>query len=207
MSYKTAGAPRVRAEAAERRSEQRETMILRVGILADAERTAFCLVKNISPTGAQIKAYGPVSEGRDVTLRVGDEEPVAGRIAWVNDSVAGIHFDRAQDPAALLRATQKLAPNGRRSSPRVNAAGWVLLRTGGRTYAGELRDISTTGAKVRTLKTVPLGPSIMVTIPDLPTMKTYVRWKDENELGLIFEAPLPIQLIAEWLGDRINISG
>lgn len=207
MSRKSKAAFRVEHRPTERRSETRETMILRVGILADRERTTFCLVKNISPTGAQIKPYGRVADGCEITLRVGDEDPLPGRVAWVTDALAGIEFAETQNPAALLRATQKLPPTSRRSSPRINAAAWVLLRTGGRTYAGELRDISTTGAKIRTLKTVPLGPSVMLTIPDLPAMRTYVRWKDETDLGLLFETPLPIQLIAEWLSERVHVSG
>ncbi len=58
------------------------------------------------------------------------------------------------------------------------------------------------------LRPVRLGPSVMVTLPDLPTIKAFVRWQDERqELGLAFEAPLPIQLIAEWMNERMNVSG
>ena len=194
-------------ETSERRAESRERMILRVGLLAHGERATFALVRNISPTGAQLRLYGRVREGTDVTLRMGDEEPIAGSIAWAQDDFAGVEFDNMLDSTMLLRALQKLPPEKRRSSPRVKAAARVLLRTGGRTYPAELQDVSAIGARIRTLRPVKLGPSVMVTLPDLPAIKAFVRWNEETDLGLAFDAPLPIQLIAEWMNERLNVSG
>lgn len=192
---------------AERRLTSRQTMILRVGLLAYGEGATFCLVKNISPTGAQLRLYGQVPENANVVLRVGDEEAVTGGIAWVQGNLAGIEFDHVLNSGMLLRAMQKLPQAKRRSSPRVKTAARVLLRTGGRNYPGELRDVSAIGARVRTSRAIQLGPSVMITLPDLPTIKAFVRWNRESELGLAFEAPLPIQLIAEWMNGRLNVSG
>lgn len=191
----------------ERRSVKRETMILRVGLLSHGDRSTFCLVKNISPTGAQVRPYGRLPEGGVVALRVGDEDAVAGRLAWIDADLAGIEFDSPLEATTLLRAVQKLASAKRRSTPRVKAAAKVLLRTGGRNYPAELRDVSAMGARVRSLRDVCLGPSVMVTLPDLPTIKAFVRWKDELELGLVFESPLPMQLIAQWMSERVRVSG
>lgn len=182
-------------------------MILRIGLLAHGERATFCLVKDISPAGAQVRLYGRVTEGENVALRVGDEDAVAGRIGWAHGTSAGVEFHTPLDATSLLRAIQKLPPAKRRSSPRVKAPARVLLRTGGRSYAGELHDISATGARIRTQRPIRLGPSVMITLPDLPTIKAFVRWSEETELGLVFEVPLPIQLIAEWMSERVNVSG
>lgn len=191
----------------ERRSQKRQRMVLRVGLLSDGRRTSFCLVNNISPTGVRVKLYASIASGSDVTLRVGDEAPVAGRVAWVRDAAAGIEFANALDPGALLRVTQKLPPSSRRSSPRVKTVAKVLLRTGGRSYPGELRDISTSGAKIQVQRRVQLGPSVMITLPGMPPVRSFVRWIADQELGLMFEAPLPIQLIARWIDERVSVSG
>ena len=204
---KTSAAARKIGETADRRSSSRQTIILRIGVLAYAERSTFCVVKDISPTGAQLRLFGSVPADAAVALRVGDEDAVNGRIAWVRDMSAGIEFDDPIDATRLLRVMQKVAPVKRRSSPRVEAAARVLLRTGGRSYPAELADISAMGARVRALRPVRLGPSVMVTLPDLPTVKAFVRWTDETDLGLVFESPLPIQLIAEWMNQRVNVSG
>ena len=181
-------------------------MIPRAGLLAHAERPTFCLVENISQAGAQLRLYGRVPEGAHVTLRVADEDAVTGRIAWAHQTSAGMKFDSPLDAITLLRAMQKLPPTKRRSFPRVKAVARVRLRTDGRTYPGELRDVSAIGARVVTPRPVRLGPSVMITLPDLPTIKAFVRWKDENELGLAFEAPLSIQLIAKWTNERMHVS-
>lgn len=206
MSRVSDAALKSTTEGTERRQRLRQTMVLRVGIIDDGRRTCVCLVRNISPGGVQVKLFGRLPPGSEVRLRVGDEDPLPGRVMWVRDQVAGIRFDEMLEPERMLRVTQKLAPTKRRSSPRVSTSARVTLRTGGRTYFAELCDISASGAKVRTQNEVTLGPSIMLTLPDMPAMKTYVRWVAEHEMGLVFEAPLPIQFIADWLDERATVS-
>lgn len=193
--------------ASDRRSHKRQTMVLRVGILNHEDRTSFCLVKNISPLGVQVKLFGQLVVGSEVGLRIGDEDPLPGRAVWVRDQLAGIAFASALEPRALLRVTQKLSDERRRSTPRINAVARAIVRTGGQTYSAELLDISTSGARVRTRKPIAPGASIMMTLTDMPSLKAYVRWADECELGLVFEAPIPIQIMANWLEGRVTVSG
>lgn len=189
----------------DRRSERRERMVLRVGLLEADGRTAFCLVRNISPTGVQVKLYGTYSPDCEISLKVGDEPALRGRLVWVREDSGGIRFDEMLDPSTLLRVVQKISSK-RRSSPRVNAAASAILRTGGRTYAAELCDISASGAKIRTKRPVPPAPSVMLTLPELPAIRAHVRWAEEAELGLFFESPIPIQIIAGWLSERLRVS-
>lgn len=194
------------AEVTERRKRVRQRMVLRVGIIDDGRRPSYCLVRNISPAGVQVKLFNRIAPGAEVRLRVGDEEPLAGRVMWVRSQVSGIRFHELLEPERMLRVTQKLAPTKRRSSPRVNASARVVLRTGGRTYLAELRDISASGARIRTRQAVDLGPSVMLTLPDMPAFKTYVRWVAGHELGLVFQSPLPIDMFAGWLEERLSVS-
>lgn len=191
---------------AARRSDDRERIIFRIGLLTDAARPTFCLVKNVSPNGAQVKLYGPATSGSKVTLQIGDDEPVAGRVAWVREGNAGVAFDAEVEPAMLLRAAQKLPPTRRRSSPRVKTVARVLLRSEGRVYAAALCDISISGAKVRTFKPVTLGQSAVITLPDFPPMNAYVRWADESHVGMTFQMHLPVELLSEWLGGRLQVT-
>lgn len=190
----------------ERRKRTRQRMVLRVGIIDIGRRPSICLVRNISPAGVQVRLFGQLARGSDVRLRVGDEDPLPGRVMWVRDQIAGIRFNAMLEPERMLRLTQQLAPTRRRSSPRVSASARAILRTDGRRYSAELCDISTSGARVRTQRAVTLGHSVILTLPDMPDIKTYVRWVADCEAGLVFEAPLPIQLIATWLNERVNVS-
>lgn len=206
MSKQSARASRFTDEVLERRQRGRQAMVMRVGLLDDGRRPSFCLVRNISPAGVQVKLFGRLARGSEVRLKVGDEDPLSGRVMWVRDQVAGIRFHSTLEAERVLRITQKLPPTRKRSSPRVSASARIMLRTGGRTYFAELCDISAYGARVRTRKTVNLGPSVMLTVPDVPTIKTYVRWVAGPELGLAFESPLSIQVIAGWLEQRVAVS-
>lgn len=194
------------SDVAERRARTRQRMVLRVGIIDDGGRPSFCLVRNISPVGVEVQLFGQLARAPEVRLRVGDEDPLPGRVMWVREQMAGIRFNSMLEPERMLRITQKLAPTRRRSTPRVSASARAILRTGGRRYSAELCDISTSGAKVRTERMVTLGPSVILTLPDMPTIKSYVKWVADLEAGLVFDAPLPIQIIAGWLDERVNVA-
>lgn len=190
----------------ERRSGKRETMVLRVGLLEANGRSAFCLVKNISASGVQVKLYGTLEPNCEVSLKVGDESPFRGRLLWVRDELGGIRFDEVLDPATLLRVTQKLASTKRRSSPRVASNARAILRTAGKTVPAELCDISASGAKIRTNRPIVPGPWVQLTLPGMPPIRAHVRWVDEDELGLSFETPIPIGVIASWLDETWRVS-
>lgn len=206
MSKLSAEALQFTNDVIERRQRRRQAMVMRVGLIDDGRRPSFCLVRNISPAGVQVELFGRLARGSQVRLKVGDEDPLSGRVMWVRDQVAGIRFHSMLEPERVLQITQKLPPARKRSSPRVSASARIVLRTGGRSYFAELCDISAFGARVRTPKAISLGPSVMLTVPDVPTIKTYVRWVAGQELGLAFESPLSIHIIAGWLEQRVAVS-
>jgi hypothetical protein len=180
-------------------------MISRVALLTSKDRATYCVVKNVSPLGLQVKMFGTIPDGLLVEIRIGDEDPLAGRVAWVEHPLAGIEFRAQVDPETLLRIAQKRTPERRRSLPRVNAIARALLRTRRRTYPVELRDISTAGAKLRICRIRRFGPTVVLTLPDLPPITAFVRWRDGEDLGLAFEVPLPMQVIAGWLDERVRV--
>jgi hypothetical protein len=187
----------------ERRSRPRHTMVLRVGLLETQGRSAFCLLRNISSRGVQVKIYAPLSEGAEVRLRVGDEDSLEGQIAWVRDGVAGIQFRNTLAPGTLLRVRQKIAASRRRSSPRVSIAVCATLATGGHTCAVQLCDISTTGARIRGRKPLEAGGSASLMLPQLSKIRAHVRWAAGLDAGLVFEAPIPLHRLTEWLHVRL----
>jgi hypothetical protein len=181
--------------------------VLRVALLTGSDRATFSLVRNISSLGIQVKLFGQLPTSESVQVRIADEDPIPGRIAWVKDSLAGIEFDAPIEPETILRLAQKKSQKRRRASPRMTAMARGLLRTNGRTYAIELRDIGAFGAKIRTSHAIKcFGPSVMLVLPDLPPIKAFVRWTADDEMGLAFQSALPIQIIAAWVDSRIRIS-
>jgi hypothetical protein len=206
MTFELRRTPDSTAPRPERRSNPRQRMVLRVGLLEAPGRTSFCLVKNISAAGVQVKLYGQFESGCELSLTVGDETPLPGRVKWVHEQLAGIEFHAPLTPSCLLRVTQKLSQHRRRSSPRAYLAAHVLLTSNGRTAWGQLRDISTTGARIRTRKPIGRDSTVLLGVPGMPPLKGFVRWSDEDEIGVSFAAPIPVEIIAGWVGERELLS-
>ena len=187
---------------ADRPASERPTMVLRVGLLEFQGKSSFCLLRKISANGVQVKLYSPVCEGVEVSLRVGDENLLRGRVAWVHTGLAGIEFEDALDPRTLLRVRQMAPSQRRRASPRVQASDFALLRTGGQEYSAKLCDISSSGAKLLTARSIQHGRTAMLLLPELPALPAFVRWTQGKDTGLVFASPIPIQVITAWLTDR-----
>lgn len=193
------------ANSTDRRAHERPTMVLRLGLLEYGGKSSFCLLRNISPNGVQVKLYSSVSEGTDVNLRVGDEDILEGRVAWVRTGLAGIAFKDTLNPNTLLRVRQVVVPQRSRASPRAQASGFAILRTGGQEYSAKLCDISATGAKILTARSIERGRTAFLLLPKMPALRAFVRWTDGQDTSLIFETPIPIQVITEWLVDQPHV--
>jgi hypothetical protein len=174
-------------------------MILRAGVLEQDGRTSFCLARNISSTGIQVKLYGDQFVTGAANVRVADEPAVPGEIMWIRDGIAGIRFNERVEPATLLRIRQKLMPARRRSMPRIAANGRAAVRMGGRNFMAALCDISSMGAKVTTPRPLEVGAVALVRFAGLPEIRAYVRWSEGCDSGLVFETPIPMQVIAQWV--------
>jgi hypothetical protein len=94
--------------------------ILPVGLLEQEGRSIFCLVKNISATGVQVKPYGDVFEGAGVSLRI-DDERIPGTLVWSREGLVGVKFRQTLNAQALLRIGQKMVVRRQQTAPRVPA--------------------------------------------------------------------------------------
>jgi hypothetical protein len=189
----------------ERRKEARYRLILRAGLLEQAGKTSFCLVKNISTTGVQLKVYArPIIDG-NVTLQVADEHPVTGRIAWVCGDSVGMMLSEELDAPTLLRVQQKLKAKRRRAVPRLSLEASAVLRTAGRALRATVQDVSSLGARVSTGANLRTGDRTIVELTGLPAISAYVRWVHEGQVGLSFETPIPMQIIAHWIDGGLRL--
>lgn len=189
----------------ERRREARYTLILRAGVLEQEGKTSFCLVKNVSAAGVQLKVYTQPLLNAAVSLRVADEQPVTGRLAWIKNDTAGISLAEDMDAVTLLRVQQKLRPSRRRAFPRMCVEASAILRTSGRVHRATVHDISSLGVRLRAKAKLQAGDRTIVEFADLPSINAFVRWTDGDEAGLYFETPIPMQIIAQWIEGRVRV--
>lgn len=188
----------------ERRKEARHKLVLRAAVLEQNGKSSFCLVRNVSSQGVQLKVYAQPVVGTEISLRVADEPSVMGHVAWVNGDNAGIQLNEEFDDATLLRVRSKLKPQKRRAFPRMEVTATALLRTGGKVTRVDVRDISSLGARVASDTQLEPGSRVIIDLADLPAIGGYVRWVGGQEAGLAFETPVPMQTIARWLHARVR---
>jgi hypothetical protein len=183
----------------DRRGPERFTLILRVGVLEQQGRPSLCLVRNISAAGAQLRIYAPPALDAGASIRIADEPPAPGRVAWIRDGIAGFRFEHSLDAATMFRVRNKLRPNHRRSVPRIRVDTTAVVRTGGRMCRALVCDISSLGARLCTRSPLLPGDRAEISLAGMPPLSAYVRWAHGAESGVAFETPVPIQIIAAWI--------
>ena len=191
----------IQEHESDRRLASRHKLILRVGLLEQNGRQIFCLVRNISSAGVQVKPYSRVLEGTAISLRVGDENPIPGTAIWNRDGLIGIRFRQILNPQALLRIAQKMAAQRRRNAPRMTTNLVACLRTGGLKYAAIVCDLSMAGARLRINDPVSFGETSLLEVSGLPSLIAHVRWSDGAEHGVSFPTPIPMQVLADVLSN------
>jgi len=183
----------------DRRAQARYKLVLRAGIIEQEGRSSFCLLKNISSRGVQLKTYAQPLVGSRALLRIADMAPVSGRLIWATNGVAGLRFDTDLDATALLRVKRRISDNGRRAVPRMTIDGSASVRACGKIFAATVCDISSLGARLRCRSPMVPGERAMIEFRNLPPIEAYVRWADGAEVGIAFQTAIPMKIISHWI--------
>jgi len=191
----------------ERRSESRQTAVLRVALLTSERGACFCLLKNVSANGFQARVYGDVRAADCVTIDIPDETVLRGTIIWCRDGDIGVRLRREIDPSTVLRLNDQAETQKRRRLPRIRISAPVTLTMAGHVYRGELLDISHSGALATTSPAMSAQGPVTLTLPDLDPIKGQVRWLDDQKVGIFFNTPLSLQALAAWLSRRSSGTG
>jgi hypothetical protein len=185
----------------ERRTEERQTTLLRIGKLVIAGDQRLCMIRNISSAGAMLKLYQPIDVGAAVEVEVTPDCPVAATVLWAQDDLAGIAFEQAIDVVAALRGGRIDGPYRRVArTPRVIVKRPAAICTDEIECAVTLCDVSLNGAKIETETTLPVGADVALFVDGLPALPGRVRWFDSGRAGLEFDIPMPIDVLGEWIG-------
>ncbi len=183
----------------ERRNAQRHIKILRVGTLVLEGRRELCLIRNVSAGGLMAHVYSPVAPGQKVTAELKTGQPVAGRIAWVRESNAGIAFDCEVDIEELLANPRVLDNGWHARAPRIEVDRAATLRAGARTHRTRTLDISQSGLKLAIDAGFAPGEDVVVTPEDFRPLAGVVRWQRDGQCGVAFNQLVPLSELIAWL--------
>jgi PilZ domain len=186
-------------EPPERRQQERQLTILRVGILVIEGRRELCLIRNISAGGLLAHVYGAVRPEQEVTVELKSNQQIGGRIVWFEDGNAGIAFDAPVDIADLLANPPLLGNGWRPRLPRVEIDRLATLRAGAETDWVQVRDISQGGVKIETDRPLEAGAEVVVTLEYFRPVAGTVRWQRDQACGVAFNQLIPFEELIAWL--------
>jgi hypothetical protein len=191
---------------AERRTDDRLAAILPLAKLHTQAGQILCRIKNISAGGIAAELTGPIPCDAPVEIELSQQQRIPGRVVWVRDGAAGIKFDTAVDLRQLL-AARRPREGFRPRPPRLEVSCPATVRIGRLYYKVEVRDISLGGVKVAINDWDSVGKAVTLSLDSLRPIKGRVRWFKAGQAGIVFDAPLRFEDLAEWLGKRLEIAG
>jgi hypothetical protein len=140
-----------------------------------------------------------------VEVEFGHEQRIPGTVVWTRKSCAGIRFATGVDLRQLL-SNKKPREGFRPRPPRLEVNCSATIRIGKLYHRVELRDISLGGLKVAINDWNCCGQPVTVTVDSLRPIKGRVRWYKGGQAGIVFDAPLRFEELAEWLGKRLEVA-
>ena len=182
-----------------RRADERQLALFRVGAIVVGGRRELCLVKNVSAGGALIRAYCSLEPKQEIEIELKEGQPVPGRVSWTQASDAGIEFDAPVDILELLKTS---CDGTRPRMPRVEISGVGFIREGAILHRTQLHNISQGGLNVEAPNPLSVGGEVMVSLPGLSPQPAVVRWRDGDHYGITFNNVLPLAGLVDWLHSR-----
>ena len=178
-----------------------------------------CMVLDISPCGAAIRAEAPHRVDETVRLDLGDGFAAVGTVRWSRDGHFGVEFAEPVDIAPLFAAPEAPASpwpaptgkptGGRRADARIPWSTRVAVQLGEERRLGELHDVSATGGRINLATTSGLarGDRVTLRIDERFDSAGIVRWVTPGAIGLAFDHPLPLWRLEARLSERAPAVG
>ena len=178
----------------DRRVRERYVSVLRLGKLSEAiEMNSYSSAT--SPPPACTPSSSPHRRpGERLTVDLGNEDPLSGKIVWTDDNIAGVAFD---DKIDIRRALARVAPPGKRRAraPRVKVDMSISARPVPRPGSCLLIDISQGGGKIRTDAPLKVGDELTLEIRGFGKVTGTIRWVRDGVVAPPSRSSCPI---ASW---------
>lgn len=179
----------------EQREDLRRVKVLRVARLQTPRGEELCLVRNISSSGLMAHIYSELNVEEPVTAEFKSGQPVAGRVQWRRDGLAGIVFDEPVSAEELLAARDERQPR----APRVDIDVKARIRVGVRYHVVALCNISQGGGRISPSEVLEVGQKLILMVSGLSPIAGSVRWLDKEHAGIAFDTPIPFETLARWV--------
>ncbi|MEO7409711.1 MAG: PilZ domain-containing protein [Sphingomicrobium sp.] len=188
----------------ERRDDNRLPSTLCIVKLIAGHGEQLIRVRNLSAGGLMAEVGHVVSVGDDVTIELNSSQ-LPAKVIWTREGTAGFKFAHNIDLGELL-AGRKPRHGFRARPPRLDVQCKANIRVGKTYYNCDVRDISMGGMKVEPIEEYCLGKDVVVVVESLRPIKGNIRWYSERRAGVVFDEPLTLDELAEWVGKRVEMA-
>ena len=188
----------------ERRDADRLPSTLCIVKLTTATGEQLIRVRNMSAGGLMAEVGQSVGVGDDVTIEFNSSQ-IPGKVIWTREGTAGFKFAHNIDLGELL-AGRKPRHGFRPRPPRLDVQCKASIRVGKIYYNCDVRDISLGGMKVEPIEEYCLHKDVVVVVESLRPIKGNIRWYSDRRAGVVFDEPLTLDELAEWVGKRVELA-
>lgn len=180
---------------ADQRDAPRFTLLLRCAKLVVDGREYVCVLRDASDTGAKLRLFHPMPEGKVLELEMPDGSRHPFDTIWESEGHAGVRFHRRVDVRALL---DDHADRPRRQL-RMQVANRARVAAHGELREGRIVNISQQGACIESDAPLRLRERVRIESEDLPVMHARVCWRRAPLYGLVFETGFQLEELARLL--------
>jgi hypothetical protein len=188
----------------ERRGDDRIHSTLCIVKLTANDGEQLMRARNVSAGGLMAEIGRPVTVGEHVEIELNSQK-IPSSVVWTRDGTAGFKFDENVDLGELL-AGRKPRHGFRPRPPRLRVQCKASLRVGKTYYNCDVHDISLGGMKIEPVEEYCLGKQVVVVVESLRPIKGEVRWYSDRRAGIVFDKPLGIEELSEWIGKRLELA-
>lgn len=195
-----ADAPDVGADAAanaeaadvEARAAPRFTLLIRAVKIVSSHGEFVCVLRDVSDTGVCVRLFHRAPTGEPIELHMPGGGVYELRMVWERDKEAGYEFARPVDVAKLINESGQYPKRGL----RIGVQFPIKLRTLTGSSVGVVENLSQQGARFESDGHYAIDQSLFIDSQEggveLSDIHAKVRWRRENEYGVVFEDTLTL---------------
>ena len=177
------------------RQDQRHTLMLRTAKVVCQSGEYVCLVRDVSQGGVGLRFFHNVPEERRIFLELANGALYPIERSWTDHGEAGYRFAAPVMLEDFLSEASQFAHRAMRLRLKVP----VLLTVDGTDFRAMLADISRCGAKLTIDRRLPQGAFARFDAVGLPLRFGHIRWRQNNDHGVVFQDPIPLEDLARCL--------
>lgn len=184
----------------EERRAPRFTLLIRTAKLIVEDRQYLCVVRDISMTGASIKSFHPVPEGKRIALEFPTGDRYPADLVWQKDGEAGFQFHTPIDVEDVIMATGDYPKRDLRFDVE------LPLKIEGASYPipAHLTNVSRQGGMIHCDTVLAIGQPLRIKAAGMPDIEARVRWRKEQHYGLVLDTTFSLANLAALI-ERLHL--